>query len=119
MLNTMFRFFNFSILFVFLMPLSGHGAEFIWGTEGRGMMISNYSSIPKEIKNIAWQINDVLGVHYVKVRLRVPMDDEFISGYAPKRMSTTVATTMPAVVRMLTTTIWTRQRNYSRPINGA
>ena len=51
--------------------------QFIWGTEGQGLLISDYDHMSQEEKNIVNLVNDTLGVKYVKIRLRLPMDGKF------------------------------------------
>lgn len=66
----------FVLLTFMTLPCAGYGEEFIWGTEGNGLLISNYASIPLEKQNIIHQISDVLGIKYVKIRIRLPMNNE-------------------------------------------
>ena len=51
--------------------------QFIWGTEGQGLLISDYAQMSQEEKNIVNIVNDTLGVKYVKIRIRLPMDGKF------------------------------------------
>ena len=60
------------------------GEDFIWGTEGH-VFISDYSSIPVEKKNIVNQINDVLGIKYVKMRILLPMNNDLSSDMCIQR----------------------------------
>lgn len=53
---------------------SGHAEQFLWGTEGQGLLVTDHREIPVEKQNIIHQINDVMGVKLVKVRLRLPMN---------------------------------------------
>jgi hypothetical protein len=51
--------------------------QFIWGTEGQGLLISDYAQMSQEEKNIVNIVNDALGMKYVKIRIRLPMDGKF------------------------------------------
>ena len=53
-----------------------YGDTFIWGTEGNGFLISDFSNMPIEKKEIMNQVNQTLGVKYVKVRVSLPIGGE-------------------------------------------
>ena len=63
----------------------GHTEEFLWGTEGQGLLVSNHSEMPAEKRNIVHQINGVLGLKLVKVRLRLPMNQQWDADMCSQR----------------------------------